>query len=377
MNCDGVRGLLSAYVDGELSAGELLRVEQHLRRCHWCADEVDALRQTIALVASLEEVEVPAAFRIQLHNRLVALGPPVKAGRIAVAHRSKRQDFRRWAVPAAAAAALVIGAAGLNRFNPPIPVNPPQIGERFPGTAETAQGSPTGEVVSNNPGGGVETGDSKSNVNTVHNSSGEGNKGNSASTGTTNPNPPATSNSTDSPNTSGLGTTSNTPGIKTASFKDDISEPTSYAKVMQPVASAEAAVVEPATLVEELTNHFTNATVRHTTDDLTGIHRLLIIVPSAEFKAGLAFVEAKLGQPAVDQSLPLDLDQMNTLWESLTKLDQQAEELAARKATDPQAEKELALLQEEANQIRQAYQKLVAMSESGTINVTLKPMKGQ
>ena len=376
MNCDGVRGLLSAYVDGELSAGELLRVEQHLRRCHWCADEVDALRQTIALVASLEEVEVPSAFHVQLHNRLVALGPPVKAGRTAVAHRAKRQDFRRWAVPAAAAAALVIGAAGLNRFNPPMPVNPPQIGERFPGTAEMATGTP-GEIVSNNPGGNAETGDPKSNTNTVQNPSGEGNKGDTTSTDTTNPNPPANSNSSDPPNTSGLGPTSNTPGIKTVSFKDNISEPTSYAKEMQPVASVEAAVVEPATLAQELTKHFANATVRQTTDDLTGIHRLLIIVPSAEFKAGLAFVESKLGQPAVDQSLPLDLDQMNTLWESLTKLDQQAEELAAREATDPQAEKELARLREEANQIRQAYQKLVAMSESGSINVTLTPMKGQ
>ncbi|MDB4894065.1 MAG: hypothetical protein JWN15_327, partial [Firmicutes bacterium] len=107
MNCDGVRGLLSAYMDGELSSGELLRVEQHLRRCHSCTDEVDSLRQTIALVASMDAVAIPAAFHAQLHNRLVALGPPVPAVRRIPAAPGWQRNLGRWAVPAAAAAAVV------------------------------------------------------------------------------------------------------------------------------------------------------------------------------------------------------------------------------------------------------------------------------
>jgi hypothetical protein len=107
MNCDGVRVLLSAYMDGELSSGELLRVEQHLRRCHSCTDEVDSLRQTIALVASMDEVAIPAAFHAQLHNRLVALGPPVPAVRRIPAAPGWQRNLGRWAVPAAAAAAVV------------------------------------------------------------------------------------------------------------------------------------------------------------------------------------------------------------------------------------------------------------------------------
>lgn len=107
MNCDGVRGLLSAYLDGELSPGELLRVEQHLRRCPVCADEVDSLRQTIALVASLDEVEVPATFHMQLHERLVALGPPMAQEHRKVASSAWQRGVRRWAVPAAAAAAAL------------------------------------------------------------------------------------------------------------------------------------------------------------------------------------------------------------------------------------------------------------------------------
>ena len=108
MKCDGVRGLLSAYLDGELSAGELLQVEQHLRRCHACADEVDSLRQTVALVSSMEEVELPADFHVRLHDRLVAVGPPTSATvRRLPAASSWQRSMRRWAVPAAAAAAAI------------------------------------------------------------------------------------------------------------------------------------------------------------------------------------------------------------------------------------------------------------------------------
>ncbi|HWI52740.1 MAG TPA: zf-HC2 domain-containing protein [Symbiobacteriaceae bacterium] len=124
MNCDGVSNLLSAYLDGELSPGELLRVEEHLRRCHACADEVDSLRQTMALVASLEEVEVPASFQFQLHQRLVALGPPAAAVRRTPAAPAWQRNARHWAVPAAAAAAAL--AIGLTTYGggsnlPPIP----------------------------------------------------------------------------------------------------------------------------------------------------------------------------------------------------------------------------------------------------------------
>lgn len=116
MNCDGVRGLLSAYVDGELSAGELLRVEQHLRRCHCCADDVDSLRQTIALVASLDEVEVPASFHTQLHERLAALGPPVVGARRTKAPVAPQRMIPKWVKPAAAAAAvLAIGLTSLQQ----------------------------------------------------------------------------------------------------------------------------------------------------------------------------------------------------------------------------------------------------------------------
>lgn len=114
MNCDGVRGLLSAYLDGELSPGELLRVERHLSRCPMCADEVDSLRQTIALVASLDEVEVPPSFHTRLHERLAAADPPAVRGRRRTGTGGWQRYAFRWVVPAAAAAAaFAIGLTAL------------------------------------------------------------------------------------------------------------------------------------------------------------------------------------------------------------------------------------------------------------------------
>lgn len=118
MKCSGVRHLLSAYLDEELDQGEGLMVQQHLRRCQACADELNALRQTIVLCASLEEVEVPADFRAGLRARLVALGPPVAAATMPQRAPSKpawRLNAGRWVLPAAAAAAFVV-ALGVRPF---------------------------------------------------------------------------------------------------------------------------------------------------------------------------------------------------------------------------------------------------------------------
>jgi hypothetical protein len=113
MNCDGVQELLSAYVDGELSSGELLRVEQHLRRCPVCAEEIDALRQTVAFVALLPEVELPAGFREGLRARLAEVKPQLQPVRpVAPLRPAWNRQVARWIMPAAAAAALALVSTG-------------------------------------------------------------------------------------------------------------------------------------------------------------------------------------------------------------------------------------------------------------------------
>lgn len=365
MNCDGVRGLLSAYVDGELSAGELLRVEQHLRRCHWCADEVDALRQTISLVASLDEVALPPAFHAQLHQRLVAMAPPVMTAR--------RPAFRRWTVPAAAAAALVIGVAGLNQFNLLAPQPPvAQVGT-VEGNSQLAM-NPTHVE---NPVTAQEPGDTDAEPNSQQGGTSKEND----QTAITPPivvEPPV-ENGGEGRSTTPLGPTSNEPGIQTASFVADIAEPASYKSARQPGAQVEAAVAEPASLALALRNHFGEA-ASESVDPATGTIRLQVSLPASDFATGLAFVEGQTGQKGTDTSVALDLAQLDKIYEELMTLEQKRQDAEARKAglTDQAsitlAEQELKQLEQKAAEAQENYRKLVDLSATGTIDVTLKPL---
>lgn len=178
MNCDGVRELLSAYVDGELSSGELLRVEQHLRRCPRCAEEVDALRQAIALVGALEEVELPAGFREGLRARLAKVSPQLQpVAPVAPVAPFWQRRVKRWALPAAAAAAFALAASGvygqlgpiLTRVadsqtpagtvkTPSVNPAPPKPTEQNPGSVVAKDPeTPTGPITDPGPGKDVPT----------------------------------------------------------------------------------------------------------------------------------------------------------------------------------------------------------------------------
>lgn len=59
-----VKGLLSAYIDGELSIEEATLVEQHLRDCSACTQDLETLRQTVNLVREIPAVSTPRSFTI-------------------------------------------------------------------------------------------------------------------------------------------------------------------------------------------------------------------------------------------------------------------------------------------------------------------------
>lgn len=384
MNCDGVRGLLSAYVDGELSAGELLRVEQHLRRCHWCADEVDALRQTIALVASLEEVEVPLTFQAQLHERLVALGPPVQTVRTAQVSRARRQDFRRWATPAAAAAAaLVIGVAGLKGINLPTPVGPATIGDHTPSSSPNSpdNNSSSGNEVLD-PTGTTEIAMTTTASPVQPTSGPERND-------TVPPGKTETIKTQETPTTS-TGTTAptttlpvNPRGVYTVSvpFLTDVQDPGSLPVRMQYSASVTATSADVEALADLIAQRF--ATVnRRQPDPVSGIVQIAITVPNAEFLQALKWVEQQTGAPSADSSHNLG-NQIAGAYDRLIDLETKRKDIEKNRegVTDEViielAEKELALLKAEAEQAKEAYKILTNQIANGTISVTLKPAKAQ
>ncbi len=59
-----LRELLSAYIDGEVSASETSRVEEHLAGCQECRDELASLRSTVDLLRRLPELAAPRSFAL-------------------------------------------------------------------------------------------------------------------------------------------------------------------------------------------------------------------------------------------------------------------------------------------------------------------------
>jgi|GEM_PF-658421 len=56
---------LSAYIDGELTPRERTRVEQHLKECPACAEDLRTLRQTVALLRELPVIPAPRSFAVR------------------------------------------------------------------------------------------------------------------------------------------------------------------------------------------------------------------------------------------------------------------------------------------------------------------------
>ena len=60
MNCDRAQAMLSEYLDGELSAGRTVQLEQHLSGCELCGRELAALRRAVQAVRELPRYAAPA-----------------------------------------------------------------------------------------------------------------------------------------------------------------------------------------------------------------------------------------------------------------------------------------------------------------------------
>lgn len=370
MNCDGVRGLLSAYLDGELSPGELLRVEQHLRRCHACADEVDALRQTISLVQSMDEVEVPASFRVSLHERLVALGPPVAVRRVPAA-RTWQRSLRTWAMPAAAAAAVL--AVGISQLNQGVADGMLNTRTVRIETRETAQVPPVEKppVDTGNPGQGAP----------------------SATGGTPVPKDPPKTTETPGGTTSSGGTTAKPPPapaskpgglapnlqIYTASILAGVTEPKLLPAQETVSYSLTASVADPAATVVALQKSYGGEAV-----PVVGkpgvVTSFVLTLPAVDVAKVLADIRTVLGQN-VTVGTPEKVDiaaQLDATYEQLKFLDaarQRQIDLAYGKEDQAQIgafQAQLERITADANKMQAEYADLQKKVSTATITVYLQ-----
>jgi anti-sigma factor RsiW len=68
--CDVLLERLSAYLDGDLPAGECRKIERHSRTCARCASVTDDLRRTAGLCRQAGTRPLPAAVKRRAQQRI-------------------------------------------------------------------------------------------------------------------------------------------------------------------------------------------------------------------------------------------------------------------------------------------------------------------
>src|SRR2546422_2585808 len=104
MTCDEAHARLSALLDEALGPDERGPLEAHVATCVDCRRELGLLRNTVALLQSVNPVRAPAGFA----DRVLAAARPAPWYR-----RLQRARSLPWSakLPLAAAAALLVGVA--------------------------------------------------------------------------------------------------------------------------------------------------------------------------------------------------------------------------------------------------------------------------
>lgn len=131
MDCRETQTLLPAFHDGELPAADRARAEEHLRGCPGC----------VALLADLARADQAAGvpdpgpaywdrFNARVMDRVEREADGPRVAVLRPKHGWMRQQLR-YLLPAAAAAALVVGVVRYGGMNPgaPTPTVPPAVGE--------------------------------------------------------------------------------------------------------------------------------------------------------------------------------------------------------------------------------------------------------
>ena len=123
-SCDEIVELISASLDGELSADEQIALDEHIACCPACSALLDDLRALHTAAADREDVPAPAGFTEIVMRAIAAEAAPEKPNNVisfAAPKKAKRNHWKQWSVSAAAIAIVVLGAVSapslLGNFN--------------------------------------------------------------------------------------------------------------------------------------------------------------------------------------------------------------------------------------------------------------------
>jgi hypothetical protein len=70
LNCNGVTRRVSSYIDGELAATVVEKIELHLKECRHCTILVQQTKLTVHLYYDSDLVDFPLEVQARLHETL-------------------------------------------------------------------------------------------------------------------------------------------------------------------------------------------------------------------------------------------------------------------------------------------------------------------
>ena len=111
MNCETVKEMLWAYLEKETTAEEAVKIEEHLKNCAACREELELQKEIMDSLQNLPDEELPDGFHAELMQKLqVEAAPnvvpfPVK--------KKKAPIYKQWGM-IAAAVMVVVAAGGMN-----------------------------------------------------------------------------------------------------------------------------------------------------------------------------------------------------------------------------------------------------------------------
>ncbi len=111
MNCETVKEMLWAYLEKETTAEEAVKIEEHLKNCAVCREELELQKEIMDSLQNIPDEELPDGFHTELMQKLQAEATPnvvpfpVK--------KKKAPVYKQWGM-IAAAVMVVVAAGGMN-----------------------------------------------------------------------------------------------------------------------------------------------------------------------------------------------------------------------------------------------------------------------
>ena len=115
MNCEAVKELLWAYLEKETTAEEAEKIEEHLKHCADCREELELQKEMQETLAGLPEAELPEGYHAELMQKLRAEAAPnvIPFPQKTAVKKKKQPMYKQWGM-IAAAVLVVVAAGGMN-----------------------------------------------------------------------------------------------------------------------------------------------------------------------------------------------------------------------------------------------------------------------